>query len=246
MLKSKIQSALAQKGFYKGAIDGVFGAKSVEAAALSLGVPNNLRSIQVALANKGFYKGSVDGIFGDKSFKALADFLGVVEDTAPSKLAWKSAWDKNLEGVHPDLQKIVRRAAEKCPIPFIVVEGVRSDKQAYINWGKGRSVEQCRAAGVPTAYAQPQLAKVTWLRNPLATKHRRQADGYGHAVDLLPAPYDWKDLKNFDIVAKAMFDAQKELLAEKAITKSIRWGADWDGDGKPRERGETDSPHFEV
>jgi peptidoglycan L-alanyl-D-glutamate endopeptidase CwlK len=37
-----------------------------------------------------------------------------------------------------------------------------------------------------------------------------------------------------------MFQAAQELKT------TIRWGADWDRDGKPRERGESDSPHFEL
>jgi hypothetical protein len=48
------------------------------------------------------------------------------------------------------------------------------------------------------------------------------------------------NLKRSDVDAVAMFAAAKELGV------SIRWGADWDGDGKPRERGESDSPHFEL
>lgn len=78
---------------------------------------------------------------------------------------------------------------------------------------------------------------VTWTLN---SRHFSGADGYGHAVDLCPYPIDWNDPKKFDAIAKAMFAASKELGV------SIRWGADWDQDGNPREKGETDSPHFEL
>lgn len=145
-----------------------------------------------------------------------------------------------LEGVHPDLVKVVKRAIELTTVDFKVIEGVRSDEQALINWGKGRKAADLAVRGYPIKYAQPGLPKVTWLGNPMATKHRKQADGFGHAVDLLPAPYDWEDTAPFDAVAKAMLGAAKELAV------SIRWGADWDGDGKPREKGEGDSPHFEL
>jgi peptidoglycan L-alanyl-D-glutamate endopeptidase CwlK len=37
-----------------------------------------------------------------------------------------------------------------------------------------------------------------------------------------------------------MFNAAKELNVD------IRWGADWNQNGKKREKGETDSPHFEL
>ena len=122
----------------------------------------------------------------------------------------------------------------------MVVEGVRSDETCRVYYGKGRTAAQCRAAGIDGKYAQPKLNKVTWLRNPYNSRHRKQAGGFGKAVDLLPAPYDWKDTKPFDKVNKAMEAAAKELSI------NIRWGADWDEDGTPRERGETDSPHWEM
>ncbi|MDI4482785.1 M15 family peptidase [Moraxella lacunata] len=131
----------------------------------------------------------------------------------------------NLNGVHPSLVAIVKRAISK-----------------------GRTVAQCLAKGIPAKYANPKHAKVTWLSNPFASKHCKQADGYGHAVDICPYPVDWSDLKKFDAIAKAMFDAERQLIAENAIPKNtkLRWGADWNRNGKPRERGESDSPHFEI
>ena len=145
-----------------------------------------------------------------------------------------------LEGVDPRLVKVVERAIQITTVDFMVVEGVRSDEQCRINYGRGRTAAQLAAKGIASRYAKPNLPKVTWLSNPYNSKHRRQADGHGHAVDLLPAPYDWKVLADFDKVAKAMLQAASELGV------AIRWGADWDHDGRPRERGETDSPHFEL
>lgn len=157
-----------------------------------------------------------------------------------AKFVLGSASKAHLVGVHPDLVRVVERAIQITTVDFKVIEGVRSKEQCWINWGKGRTVAQCTKAGVAAKYAAPKAAKVTWLVNPLRSKHCLQADGHGHAVDLLPAPYDWKALPPFDAVAKAVLQAAQELGVK------IRWGADWDADGKPRERGETDSPHFEL
>lgn len=145
-----------------------------------------------------------------------------------------------LQGVQPSLVRVVERAIQLTTVDFKVVEGVRSDEQAYVNFGKGRTYAECKAVGCPPLYAKPNLSKVTWLRNPLNTKHRKQADGFGHAVDLLPAPYDWKASEPFSAVAKAMMTAAAELSV------SLRWGKDWDRDGIIGEKGETDSPHFEL
>lgn len=145
-----------------------------------------------------------------------------------------------LTGVHPDIVKVVERAIQITSQDFIVLEGVRGKEQCYINWGKGRSAATLAVVGVPTKYAQPKMGKVTWLNDPLNSKHCIQKDGYGHAVDLVPYPVDWNTLSKFEAIGKAMLTAAKELKI------SLRWGADWDRDGKLREKGETDSPHFEI
>ncbi|MGF2682231.1 M15 family metallopeptidase [Acinetobacter johnsonii] len=156
-------------------------------------------------------------------------------NTTPKKFVLSKLSLGRLNGVDANLVKVVQRAIEITPQDFMVVEGVRSKEQCYINYGKGRTVAQCTAKGVPAKYAQPKLAKVTWLNNPLSSKHVS-----GKAVDLVPYPVNWNDLTKFDQVAKAMFAAAKELGV------SIRWGADWDNDGNYREKGEYDSPHFEL
>ena len=140
-----------------------------------------------------------------------------------------------LVGVDERLQRVVKRAIQLSKQDFMVLEGVRTRQQCMINYGNGRTIAQCVAKGVLAEYANPNAAKVTWLNDPFASKHVN-----GKAVDLVPYPVDWNDLKKFDAIAQAMLQASKELGI------AIRWGADWDGDGKPRERGESDSPHFEI
>jgi peptidoglycan L-alanyl-D-glutamate endopeptidase CwlK len=129
---------------------------------------------------------------------------------------------KNMEGVHPKLVRVLNLAIKKTKVDFMVIEGVRSLARQKQLYAQGRTTPG---------------KVVTWTLN---SNHFKKADGFGHAVDILPAPYDWKDTAPFDAVADAMFAAAKELGVR------IRWGADWDRDGKPRERGETDSPHWEL
>lgn len=142
---------------------------------------------------------------------------------------------KRMEGLDPNLIAVVKGAAEVTEVAFMVVEGVRSRENCMVNYGKGRTAAQCAVHGIPASYAKPKLAKVTWLRDPFNSMHCK-----GKAIDLLPAPYDWKATKPFDQVNAAMEAAAKKLGV------NIRWGADWDGDGKFRERGESDSPHWEL
>lgn len=150
------------------------------------------------------------------------------------------ASEAHLIGVHPRLVAVVRRAIQISKVDFKVIEGVRSKERMWENYGKGRTVAQCLAKGVPAHYANPRVAKVTWLSNPLASNHRVMSDGYGHAVDLLPAPYNWAEGPVWKQMYEAMMAAAKELKVE------IRWGRNWDRDDKIMEKGETDGPHFEL
>ncbi|MDP2008923.1 MAG: M15 family metallopeptidase [Phenylobacterium sp.] len=122
-----------------------------------------------------------------------------------------------LEGVNPKLVAVVKRAITLSSVDFMVVEGVRSAARQKQLYAQGRTVPG---------------KVVTWT---LKSKH---IDGL--AVDLLPAPYDWKDPKGFDAVNRAMMQAAGELGV------GLRWGADWNQNGKAREKGEGDSPHWEL
>ncbi len=122
----------------------------------------------------------------------------------------------------------------------MVLEGVRTSARQRGLFAQGRSAAEMRAVGLSAAWARPTFPSVT---RTLASKHLIQPDGFGHAVDLVPFPLDWEGpwrFPRFDAIADAMF------RAAAALETPIRWGADWDRDGRPRERGESDSPHFEL
>jgi len=129
----------------------------------------------------------------------------------------------NLKGVHPKLVAVVKRALELSPIDFTVLEGVRSQARQDELWAQGRT--------------KPGQV-VTWVQT--SGTHGIQEDGYGHAVDLAPYPIDWNDHARFDGLANIMFAAAKDL----GVT--LRWGGNWNMDATIHERGESDSPHFEL
>ena len=130
--------------------------------------------------------------------------------------------EKNLLGVHPKLDAVVRRAAEITTQPFVVLCGVRTLAEQAALYVKGRT-----APG----------PKVTDTMN---SRHLVKNDGFGHAVDIAPYPVDWLNANKFTEISRAMFLAAKELGVQ------LRWGADWDRDGVAREKGESDSPHYEL
>jgi peptidoglycan L-alanyl-D-glutamate endopeptidase CwlK len=108
-------------------------------------------------------------------------------------------------------------------VDFMVLEGVRTPERQKQLYAQGRTTPG---------------KIVTWTLNSRHFKDPKT--GYGHAVDLLPEPYDWKDPDQFDKMAIAVLH---EAMAQGV---RVRWGADWDMDGKFREAKETDSPHFEL
>lgn len=137
--------------------------------------------------------------------------------------------------VEPGLRSVAMRAIQISTVDIVVVEGVRSVDQMCINYGKGRTVEECAAKGVAAHYAAPHLSKVTWLAHPLQSKHGLQADGFGHAVDLAPwvnGAIAWNDIASFKAIDVAMVAAAAELGVKEA------WGGDW--------AVSKDFPHYET
>lgn len=122
-----------------------------------------------------------------------------------------------LKGVDETLVNVVKRAIEISEVDFTVLEGVRTLERQRELYAQGRT-------------APGKI--VTWT---MKSSHIE-----GKAVDLVPYPLDWNDLEKFNKIKDAMFQAAKELDV------NLRWGADWDGDGNYREKGEYDSPHFEI
>ncbi|MBD3768000.1 MAG: M15 family metallopeptidase [Gammaproteobacteria bacterium] len=116
----------------------------------------------------------------------------------------------NLEGVHPDLVRVVKRAIEITRVDFGVSEGLR------------------------TLERQKQL-KEEGKSTTLKSRHLKQADGYGHAVDLYALDKSgkatWKH-EDFRPVIQALMTAAIELDVQ------IQAGALW--------RTFLDSPHIQL
>lgn len=169
---------------------------------------------------------------------------------------WGTSSLNKIVRLHPKMQLVLKQAIQIVEIDMTIIEGVRSEEQCYINFGQGRTAAQCKAGGCPEKYAQPKKSKVTWVKRALDSNHYKKSDGFGYAVDIYPYPVSlvlgkktgWEPL--FDKIAKAMFEAVKQinetLRKEGKSEIKIRWGANWDLDAMPRERGETDNPHFEL
>ena len=104
-----------------------------------------------------------------------------------------------LEGVHPLLASVVHRAIKLTTQDFTVQEGLRSieTQRLYVKRGASRT---------------------------MASKHLKQPDGHGHAVDLVPwlngqPRWEWSLIW---AIAQAVDAAATELKV------SLIWGGVWD------------------
>lgn len=88
--------------------------------------------------------------------------------------------------------------------------------------------------GVRTKERQNQL----YVQRKTKTLNSRHLTG--HAIDIVPLPLDWNNLESFGKVAKAMF------LASKQLKIPIRWGGDWNRNGRSDDESFYDGPHFEL
>lgn len=107
----------------------------------------------------------------------------------------------NLNGVHPNLVRVVERAIQITPQDFTVQEGLRT-------------------VATQRLYVQRGVSKT------MNSKHLVQPDGFGHAVDLVPwinGQPRWEAIPCIHIAA-AMRQAAKELQTK------LTWGAVWDRD----------------
>jgi len=103
-----------------------------------------------------------------------------------------------LEGVHPDLVAVVKRAIEIVPVDFTVLDGLRTPEEQ-------------------AEYVQRGVSKT------MASKHLRQEDGFGHAVDLVPfinGKVRW-EMQACIQIAREMATAAAELKVR------IVWGGGW-------------------
>lgn len=112
---------------------------------------------------------------------------------------------KNLQGVHPDLLRVVYTALGYGVLDFTVTAGVRTLAEQEALYAQGRN-------GDPRPI-------VTWTKK---SRHLPQEDGYGHAVDLHPYPIDYDNMPRYHVLAQLMTRASEECKVR--IERGIDWG----------------------
>ncbi|WP_257233748.1 M15 family metallopeptidase [Acinetobacter sp. YH12043] len=105
----------------------------------------------------------------------------------------------NLEGVHPDLVKVVKRAIELTEVDFTVIEGLRTkERQAQLLKEK----------------------KTTTMNSRHLTGHAVDLAAWVVSEDTEKSSVSW-EWKHYHLIAEAMKQAATELKIP------ITWGGDW-------------------
>jgi len=103
---------------------------------------------------------------------------------------------KNLEGVHPDLVRVVRRALELTEVDFVVVEGIRTlEKQRqYVESGASKTMNSRHLTG----HAVDLIAWVDRTVNWSLIYYEKIAAAMKEAGSELGIPVEWGgDWKTF-------------------------------------------------
>lgn len=117
-----------------------------------------------------------------------------------------------LKTCHPDLIRLFERVLQVHDCTIVCGHRNQQDQDEAVRTGK---------------------SKTPWPTSKHNTTPSR-------AVDVVPCPVDWNDMKRFYYFAGVV----KGVAASMGIR--IRSGLDWDGDNDFKDQTFTDAPHFEL
>lgn len=112
---------------------------------------------------------------------------------------------RRLKGVHPDIVRVMERAISMGVMDFTILEGVRTPARQRKLYAQGRT--------------EPGNI-VTWTLN---SRHFKQHDGYGHAVDIAPWPINWQNEDKFWMLRGLIMAA---AAVEKVDLEFLKSGRD--------------------
>lgn len=157
----QLQTRLKDAGLYTGEIDGIAGKMTVKAVELaiargvcSLGEQNDVAVIHAT----------------DPTVDGNEHLLDVVDDTPPKnnpKYSLSELSLQRLQGVNPDLVKVVKRAIEISGIDFRVSEGLRTlaQQREYVRQGKSQTMNSRHLTGHAVDLVAIVDGQVSWNFN---------------------------------------------------------------------------------
>lgn len=129
---------------------------------------------------------------------------------------------QSLQGIHPDLVRVMQEAIKETPIDFTITDGVRTTAQQKALYAKGRT-----APGGIVTNADGVKKK---------SNHQVKTDGYCYAVDLYPYINGRVDYPDKGDNLRAI--AAHILATAKCLGVNVVWGGNF--------KSILDRPHFEL
>lgn len=124
---------------------------------------------------------------------------------------------KNLQGVNPDLVKVIKTAITNSPVDFTVVCGLRATAEQQAIYAQGRT----KPGSIVT--------KADGVRN--LSNHQDEADGkkdgLGSAVDLYPFFLGKVQVNHKDTIPRLRDIAAHIKKTANELGIEIEWGGDW-------------------
>lgn len=192
----------------------------------------SILEIQTRLRALGLYKGLLDG----KQSKG--------GPTEKAIMAFQSANGLQADGIAG-----ARTQAVLFP-PVVTTVSTLFDKQSVINLGKAHPSlqkvmnEARKHVEFRVLDATRGEAAQTKAYNEKASKAKFGQSAHNYtpaiAVDIFPAPYNWKDRASFEKAAEIIMRVAREMKVP------LRWGGDWNMDGNKTTSDSWDMPHFEL
>ena len=136
---------------------------------------------------------------------------------------YSSRSQQALDTCHPDLIKVFTKILDYRDCTIICGHRGKAEQN------------QCCADGL------------TKLRYP----HSKHNTTPSMAVDAVPyfndlRNTDWRDAAAFGLFAGRVLQITQQLFEDGQINHLIRWGGDWDADGRTNDHAFRDLPHFEL
>ena len=130
----------------------------------------------------------------------------------------------SLEGVHPNLRKVMLEAIKDTPVDFTITEGVRTTARQQQLYAQGRTTKGIKVTNVDGVKKK--------------SNHQPKVDGFGHAVDLYPYYNGSVQVSDKQVIPKLKLIATHIKAVAKELDIKITWGGDW--------KSPYDPPHFEL
>lgn len=147
--------------------------------------------------------------------------------------SWNQHSIDKMEGLHPDLIKVLQRFITVSPLECVIAQGVRTREYQYGLWRNSHDVDGNKTDGVwKTNCNGSPIGEITPEGSPGTGLSNHQG---GHAVDIaviINGDVNW-ELKYYTTLAGVM------LQAAATINVPLIWGGSW---AAPK----TDSDHFEL